>query len=143
MEKNIMGDFYMKYIAQYNGKKYDASFQSETEIIIRSNDEMDLKNGFQKYENIFFKIVNKSDLEQLYEEHLYGTYKGIEFSINGETEKTYTIWYWYYDDENINSEIEKCESLGMVLYEKGIYTKSVPMSQITNFRIEKEDLLHQ
>ena len=77
MEKNIMGDFYMKYIAQYNGKKYDASFQSETEIIIRSNDEMDLKNGFQKYENIFFKIVNKSDLEQLYEEHLYGTYKGI------------------------------------------------------------------
>ena len=89
MEKNIMGDFYMKYIAQYNGKKYDASFQSETEIIIRSNDEMDLKNGFQKYENIFFKIVNKSDLEQLYEEHLYGTYKGIEFSINGETEKTY------------------------------------------------------
>lgn len=139
MEKNIMGDFYMNYIAQYNGKKYDASFQSETEIIIRSNDEMDLKNGFQKYENIFFKIVNKSDLEQLYEEHEFGTYRGIEFSINGGTEKTYTIWYWNKDDE----EERMCKSLGMELYERGIYVKEVQKSEIINYRIEKEDLLNK
>lgn len=129
----------MNYIAQYNGKKYDASFQSETEIIIRSNDEMDLKNGFQKYENIFFKIVNKSDLEQLYEEHEFGTYRGIEFSINGGTEKTYTIWYWNKDDE----EERMCKSLGMELYERGIYVKEVQKSEIINYRIEKEDLLNK
>ena len=138
----------MSMWAKYKGILYDASMKSENDVIIRSFNKAETDDSFfvKKYPDgkpIYIKYVAKTELEELYDEHKFGTYKGIEFSINGETEKTYTIWYWYYDDENINSEIEKCESLGMDLYEKGIYTKSVPKSQITNFRIEKEDLLHK
>lgn len=82
------------------------------------------------------KIVDKSELEELYEEREYGTWNDIEFVINGETEKTYTIWYWN-KDENM------CKLLGMKVYDKGIYVKEVPKTEVTNYRIEKEDLLHK
>ena len=31
----------------------------------------------------------------------------------------------------------------MKVYDKGIYVKEVPKSSLTNYRMEKEDLLHK
>ena len=36
-----------------------------------------------------------------------------------------------------------CKLLGMKVYDKGIYVKEVPKTEVTNYRIEKEDLLHK
>lgn len=129
----------MNICAKYNGILYDAGFNSENEIILRSNNKNELNNGFIKYEEIFYKIVPKTELEELYEEHEFCTYRDIEFSIGGGTENTYTIFYW------INDEKDKkmCESLKMEVYDKGIYVKEILKTEVTNYRIEKEDILHK
>lgn len=134
----------MKICAKYNGLLYDANIQKENKVVIRTFEKAETDSGFflKKYPDgtpVYVKHVNKSELEELYEEHEFGTYRGIEFSINGGTEKTYTIWYWNKDDE----EERMCKSLGMELYERGIYVKEVQKSEIINYRIEKEDLLNK
>lgn len=134
----------MSMWAKYKGILYDASMKSENDVIIRSFNKAETDDSFfmKNYPDgkpIYIKYVAKTELEELYKEHNFGTYKGIEFSINGGTEKTYTIWFWYKDDE----EKRTCESLGMELYERGIYVKEVDKSEVTNFRIEKEDLLNK
>ena len=132
----------MSMWANYNGLLYDASMKSENDVIIRSFKKSETDDSFfmKEYPDgnpIYIKYVPKTELEELYEEHNFGTYKGIEFSINGGTDKTYIIWFWIKDDE----EKRMCESLGMELYERGIYVKEVVKSEITHFRIEKENLL--
>lgn len=49
------------------------------------------------------------------------------------------------ENEQIIDEKDKnmCKLLGMKGYDKGIYVKEVPKSSLTNYRIEKEDLLHK
>ena len=133
----------MSYKAKYNGILYDASMKSENDVIIRSFKKSETDESFfiKKYPDgkpVYIKYVPKLELEELYEEHKFCTYKGIEFSINGGTDKTYTIWFWIKDDE----EKRMCESLGMDLYERGIYVKEVEKSEITNYHIGKEDLLN-
>lgn len=132
-----------KIIAKYNGYLLNANCRSNEKILLWGEQKKLLEFGFNEYKDddpiTYDKIVNKTELEELYEEHEFGTYRGIEFSINGGTEKTYTIWYWTKDDE----EERMCKSLGMELYERGIYVKGVQKSEIINYRIEKEDLLNK
>ena len=49
------------------------------------------------------------------------------------------------ENEQIIDEKDKnmCKLLGMKVYDKGIYVKEVPKTALTNYRIEKEDLLHK
>ena len=42
----------MKTWAKYKGKVFDASLDSETEVIIRSRDKCDLNRDFIKYDDI-------------------------------------------------------------------------------------------
>lgn len=132
-----------KIIAKYNGYLLNANCRSNGKILLWGEQKKLLELGFNEDKDddpiTYDKIVNKTELEELYEEHEFGTYRGIEFSINGGTEKTYTIWYWNKDDE----EERMCKSLGMELYERGIYVKEVQKSEIINYRIEKEDLLNK
>ena len=133
----------MKTWAKYKGKVFGASLDSETEVIIRSRDKCDLNRDFIKYGDIFYKIVNKSELEELYDEYEYGTWQGMEFVIDGGTETTHTIWFDFHDYIAQADKIQKCESYGMEKYDRNVYVKSVPKSEITNYRTEKEDLLHK
>ena len=49
------------------------------------------------------------------------------------------------ENEQIKDEKDKnmCKLLGMKVYDKGIYVKEVPKTEVTNYRIEKENLLHK
>lgn len=134
----------MNMWAKYNGILYDASLKSETEVIIRTIKKSEADDNFftKNYPDgtpVYIKYVPKTELEELYEEHEFCTYRDIEFSIGGGTEKTYTIFYW------INDEKDKkmCESLKMKVYDKGIYVKEILKTEVTNYRIEKEDILHK
>ena len=134
----------MNIWARYKGILYDASLKSDSEVIVRTLIKSESDNSFfiKKYPDgtpCYIKYVPKSELEELYEEREYGTWNDIEFVINGETEKTYTIWYWNKDEKDKNM----CKLLGMKVYDKGIYVKEVPKTEVTNYRIEKEDLLHK
>ena len=134
----------MNMWAKYKGILYDASFKSKTEVIIRTFNKSESDDSFfiKNYPDgtpIYIKYVAKAELEELYEEREYGTWNDIEFVINGGTEKTYTIWYWTKDEKDKNM----CKLRGMKVYDKGIYVKEVPKTALTNYRIEKEDLLHK
>ncbi len=134
----------MNMWAKYKGILYDASFKSKTEVIIRTFNKSESDDSFfiKNYPDgtpIYIKYVARAELEELYEDREYGTWNDIEFVINGETEKKYTIWYWTKDEKDKNM----CKLLGMKVYDKGIYVKEVPKTEVTNYRIEKEDLLHK
>lgn len=132
--------------AVYKGIKYDASFHTKNEIILRTFDKKALKLNFyeKQYPNgktIYIKHVDKSELDELYDEHEFGTWHGMEFRINGGTETEHTIWFWFNDYND--PDYKKCMKYNMDTYDKGVLVKSVPKSEITNYRIEREDLLHK
>ena len=89
------------------------------------------------------KIVDKSELEELYNEYEYVTWKDIEFVIFGGTDENYTLLYSYSDYEKENDIIQKLELFNFEKYDRNVYVKSVPKTEVTNYRIEKEDLLHK
>jgi len=129
--------------AKYKGILYKGREQIDGMVLITTYNENEAE-GFEKeiYPDghyIYFKYVARAELEELYEEREFGTWNDIEFVINGETEKTYTIWYWTKDEKDKNM----CKLLGMKVYDKGIYVKEVPKTALTNYRVEKEDLLHK
>ena len=137
----------MKTWANYNGILYSATMWSEDEVKIRTHDKNEA-TGFEekKYpdgHSVYIKIVDKSELEELYDEYEYGTWKGMEFVIDGGTETTHTIWFDFHDYIAQADKIQKCESYGMEKYDRNVYVKSVPKSEITNYRTEKKDLLHK
>ena len=92
---------------------------------------------------IYFKYVPKSELEELYEEEEFGTYKGMEFRIVNESPNTYRLSFDYNDYEKEAKQIELCETSGFVKIDKTIYEKEVLKTEVENYRIEKEDLLHK
>lgn len=138
----------MSMWAKYKGILYDASMKSENDVIIRSFNKAETDDSFfvKKYPDgnpIYIKYVAKTELEELYHEYEYGTWKDIEFVIDGGTDENYTLWYSYSDYKKEDDIIQKCELFNFEKYDRNVYVKSVPKTEVTNYRIEKEDLLHK
>ena len=132
--------------AIYKGHVLSANRMINGKVLIWGNDKELLKLGFKKDKSdtpvSYDKIVDKSELEELYHEYEYGTWKDIEFVIDGGTDENYTLWYSYSDYEKEDDIIQKCELFNFEKYDRNVYVKSVPKTEVTNYRIEKEDLLH-
>lgn len=138
----------MNMRAKYKGILYDASFKSETEVIIRTIKKLEADDSFftKTYPDgtpVYIKYIPKEELEELYHEYEYVTWKDIEFVIFGGTDENYTLLYSYSDYEKENDIIQKCELFNFEKYDKNVYVKSVPKTEVTNYRIEKEDLLNK
>ena len=139
----------MNMWAKYKGILYDASFKSKTEVIIRTFNKSESDDSFfiKKYPDgtpIYSKYVAKAELEELYEEREYGTWNGMEFELDGGAPRGwYTLWYSTYNYKRDAEMIKKIESLGMKIVEPGLWRIEVSKTALTNYRIEKEDLLHK
>ena len=138
----------MNIWARYKGILYDASLKSDSEVIVRTLTKSESDNSFfiKKYPDgtpCYIKYVPKSELEELYEEEEFGTYKGMEFRIVNESPNTYRLSFDYNDYEKEAKQIELCETSGFVKIDKTIYEKEVLKTEVENYRIEKEDLLHK
>jgi hypothetical protein len=138
----------MNIWARYKGILYDASLKSDSEVIVRTLIKSESDNSFfiKKYPDgtpCYIKYVPKSELEELYEEEEFGTYKGMEFRIVNESPNTYRLSFDYNDYEKEAKQIELCETSGFVKIDKTIYEKEVLKTEVENYRIEKEDLLHK
>ena len=139
----------MNMWAKYKGILYDASFKSETEVIIRTIKKLEADDSFftKTYPDgtpVYIKYIPKEELEELYEEREYGTWNGMEFELDGGVPNGwYTIWYSTYNYRKDAETIKKIESLGMKIVEPGLWRIEVPKKALTNYHIEKEDLLHK
>ena len=139
----------MNIWAKYKGILYDASFKSKTEVIIRTFNKSESDDSFfiKNYPDgtpIYIKYVAKTELEELYEEREYGTWNGMEFELDGGAPRGwYTLWYSTYNYKRDAEMIKKIESLGMKIVEPGLWRIEVPKTALTNYRVEKEDLLHK
>lgn len=138
----------MNMRAKYKGILYDASFKSETDVIIRTIKKLEADDSFftKTYPDgnlVYIKYIPKEELEELYHEHEYGTWKDIEFVIDGGTDKTYTLWYSYSDYKKEDYIIQKCEFYNFEKYDRNVYVKSVPKGEVTKYRTEREDLLNK
>ena len=133
--------------AIYKGYVLSANRKTNGKVLIWGNDKELLKFGFNEDRSdtpiSYDKIVDKSELEELYHEYEYGTWKDIEFVIDGGTDENYTLWYSYSDYEKEDDIIQKCELFNFEKYDRNVYVKSVPKTEVTNYRIEKEDLLNK
>lgn len=133
--------------AIYKGHVLSANRKTNGKVLIWGNDKELLKFGFNEDRSdtpiSYDKIVDKSELEELYNEYEYVTWKDIEFVIFGGTDENYTLLYSYSDYEKENDIIQKCELFNFEKYDRNVYVKSVPKTEVTNYRIEKEDLLHK
>lgn len=137
----------METKAIYKGHVLSANRKTNGKVLIWGNDKELLKFGFNEDRSdtpiSYDKIVDKSELEELYHEYEYGTWKDIEFVIDGGTDENYTLWYSYSDYEKEDDIIQKCELFNFEKYDRNVYVKSVPKTEVTNYRIEKEGLLHK
>ena len=133
--------------AIYKGHVLSANRKTNGKVLIWGNDKELLKFGFNEDRSdtpiSYDKIVDKSELEELYNEYEYVTWKDIEFVIFGGTDENYTLLYSYSDYEKENDIIQKLELFNFEKYDRNVYVKSVPKTEVTNYRIEKEDLLHK
>lgn len=139
----------MNMWAKYKGILYDASFKSKTEVIIRTFNKSESDDSFfiKNYPDgtpIYIKYVARAELEELYKEREYGTWNGMEFELDGGAPRGwYTLWYSTYNYKRDAEMIKKVESLGMKIVEPGLWRIEVSKTALTNYRIEKEDLLHK
>lgn len=138
----------MNIWARYKGILYDASLKSDSEVIVRTLIKSESDNSFfiKKYPDgtpCYIKYVPKSELEELYEEEEFGTYKGMEFRIVNESPNTYRLSFDYNDYEKEANQIELCETSGFVKIDKTIYEKEVLKTEVENYRIERENLLNK
>ena len=137
-----------KIIANYNGHLLNANCRSNGKILLWGEQKKLLELGFNEDKDddpiTYDKIVNKAELEELYEEREYGTWNGMEFELDGGAPNGwYTLWYGTGDYERDAETIKKIESLGMKIVEPGLWRIEVPKKALTNYRIEKENLLHK
>lgn len=133
--------------AIYKGHVLSANRKTNGKVLIWGNDKELLKFGFNEDRSdtpiSYDKIVDKSELEELYHEYEYVTWKDIEFVIFGGTDENYTLLYSYSDYEKEDDIIQKLELFNFEKYDRNVYVKSVPKTEVTNYRIEKEDLLNK
>ena len=133
--------------AIYKGHVLSANRKTNGKVLIWGTDKELVKLGFKEDRSdtpiSYDKIVDNSELEELYHEYEYGTWKDVEFVIDGGTDKTYTLWYSYSDYEKEDEIIQKCEFYNFEKYDRNVYVKSVPKNEVINYRTEREDLLNK
>ena len=72
--------------AIYKGKEYQAGMRADGSVILRSNDEKDINDGFINNTGInksvkCYKYVLKSELDEIYRKNIKAEYNGYEFSV--------------------------------------------------------------
>ena len=137
----------MNIWARYKGYLLNANCRRNEKVLIWGEDIKLLELGFEADTSdkpiTYDKIVDKSELEELYEEEEFGTYKGMEFRIVNESPNTYRLSFDYNDYEKEAKQIELCETSGFVKIDKTIYEKEVLKTEVENYRIERENLLNK
>ena len=115
--------------AIYNGVEYSADYKDERDILLRSTNIMDIKNGFQPNNNKdsqykCFKIVPRNDISELYNIVNKVEYKGHIGNILEEQGNRILI-------EIDNLLEDKAQALKMdYATDKGIYAKWVDKSDV-------------
>lgn len=118
-----------KRCATYKGKTYSASLRIDGSVMLRSTNEIDIKNGFQPNNNKgsqykCFKIVPRSDISELYDIVDRIEYKGYVGEILEEQGNQIFI-------EIDNLLEDEAQTLKMdYATDKGIYVKWVNKSEV-------------
>ena len=138
----------MNIWARYKGYLLNANCRRNEKVLIWGEDIKLLELGFEADTSdkpiTYDKIVDKSELEELYEEREYGAWNDMEFELDGGAPKGwYTIWFGTGDYERDAEKINKIESLGMKIVEPGLWRIEVPKSSLTNYHIKRIDLLNK
>ena len=80
----------MDEIAIYKGKEYDATLLSDC-VILRSNSNEELNNGFEFKRSVYFKRVPYSEIQAAYEITKYAIINGEKIIIIGEKDNKITV----------------------------------------------------
>lgn len=124
--------------AIYNGTEYSADYKDENDVLLRSTNEMDIRNGFQPNNNKdsqykCFKIVPRNDISELYDIVNKVEYKGHVGNILEEQGNKILI-------EIDNLLEDEAHALKMdYATDKGIYAKWINKSDV-KINTEKVEL---
>ena len=123
--------------ALYNGKEYSADYIKGKGIILRSQDEEDLKKGFDTYEGynkniMYVKYVQKEEIDGIYKIRNKAVYQGCEFEVMDERDGMISII-------GIVGDYSEFIKRGMKCIDKGVYQKWIHKDE-ADIRIIKEDL---
>jgi hypothetical protein len=123
--------------AMYMGKEYQAGVRADGSIILRSDDENDISNGFIENNGInksikCYKYVLKSELDEIYRKNVRAEYKGYEFSVIDERDDMLLIC-------TMTGNYQVWLQLGMVTVDKGVYQKWVEKKYLI-VKTEKEPI---
>jgi len=123
--------------AIYKGKEYQAAVRADGNIILRSNDENDISNGFIENNGInksvkCYKYVLKSELDEIYRKNIKVEYSGYEFSVIDERDDMLLIC-------TMTGNYQVWLQLGMERVDKGVYQKWVEKKYL-KVKIEKENI---
>ncbi len=121
--------------AIYKGKEYQAGMRADGSVILRSNDEKDINDGFINNTGInksvkCYKYVLKSELDEIYRKNIKAEYNGYEFSVIDQNDDMLLI-------STMTGNYKVWLQLGMESVDKGVYQKWVDKKHL-NIKIEKE-----
>ncbi|MGL5085560.1 MAG: hypothetical protein ACRC68_07550 [Clostridium sp.] len=109
--------------AIYKGKEYYAGMSPGGSVILRSDDENDISNGFINNTGInksvkCYKYVLKSEVDRIYRKNTKAEYSGYEFSVIDESGDMLLICA-------MTGNYQVWLQLGMESVDKGVYQKWV------------------
>ena len=121
--------------AIYKGKEYQAGMRADGSVIVRSNDEKDINDGFINNTGInksvkCYKYVLKSELDEIYRKNIKAEYNGYEFSVIDQNDDMLLI-------STMTGNYKVWLQLGMESVDKGVYQKWVDKKHLI-IKIEKE-----
>jgi hypothetical protein len=123
----------------YKGKEFRLKERNE-DIYIISRDPEDLKNGIDYYINVignkikdvFWKKVNKNELEETYNVEMYMKFKGYEFKITGVKNNKIII-------STVGPELEPlAKKLNFKSVEPWVYDKEISLDDVEEI-IERQE----
>jgi hypothetical protein len=123
----------------YNGKEFRLKERNQ-DIYIISRDPEDLKNGFDYYINVvgnqvkdvYWKKVNKNELEEIYNIEMYVKFKGYEFKISGTKNNNIII-------STVGPELEPlAKKLNFKFVEPWVYDKEISIDEVDEI-IERQE----
>lgn len=123
--------------AIYKGKEYQAGMRADGSVILRSDDENDISNGFINNTGInksvkCYKYVLKSELDEIYRKKIKAEYSGYEFSVIDESGDMLLICA-------MTGNYQVWLQLGMESVDKGVYQKWIEKKYST-VKIDKEGI---